>query len=311
MLMLWRKDEGTSTDRTSYSVDSTLLRDHLPTEANIPAPIEEPKKASLVGASGLLTDEFTTIHVMKHDYHLARFAENHLQAYLESVPNTTCFGADGWIPLPANLCMHTIFELRDHWVLLGLRRPAADYDPLTWSATFEEQVDLLGQPDAASPDRTVGDTLRRGLAEEFGIDPGAVRRQALLSIAIVRTREDLADGRARILNAGVLVCAARLAVSVDEAFDALSDRAVARDREEHVGWMALRMTNASDANALLAVTGNRGQVLSPDFVEHHDDLGLAVRVHPMSQPTANQPHTWHPTSRQRLYLWSRWMQEEQ
>lgn len=307
LLMLWRKDHGTSVDRASYSVDQRPLRDHLPASASVPAAIEKPKKASLVGATGLLTDEFTTIQVMRHDYHLALYTETHLEDYLKAVPNTTCFGAEGWVPLPANLAVHAIVELRDHWVLLNLRRPAADYHPLTWSASFEEQLDLVGQSGLA--DHTVGDTLRRGLSEEFGFDPDAIRQQVLLSIAIERVRESQDDGSVRVVSAGALVCAARLAVSVDEAFATLADRSKAPDLEEHVGWMALRMAKPSDVSALLAATEvSSSPRLSPDFVERHDKLGIPVRVHPASQRRTYDPHFWHPTSRQRLYLWSRWTQ---
>lgn len=103
VLLLWRKDRGISADRVSYSVDSTLLRDRLPTSTVVPPAVEEAKKACFISASGLLTDEHATIQVMRHDYQLARFVEEHSRDYLQAVSNTTCFGVEGWVPLPANL----------------------------------------------------------------------------------------------------------------------------------------------------------------------------------------------------------------
>ncbi len=310
LLVLWCKDVGIQSDKIILEIENCSLRAQLPAELVIPLakdPIrdEAPRKGSLLVADGLLSDEQSRIKFARHDWALAQCVEMHTEEVVAKIPHLSYFGmVDGFVN-PGITALHCVLESSDGWVLFCLRRPEAGFHPLTWSVTFEEQLDFLDDNDH-EPDALVGDVVRRGLLEEFGIATNEIATQSCLAIGVERVLETTANAPARLINSGAIVALAQTTLSRAKLFERLSDRARARDHEEHIAWMAVKFESATDVHALLKVLPYGSAELSCNQMREHNDLAIAVQYHPMSQPTSGEGFAWHPTSRQRLYLWSRW-----
>ena len=300
LFVFWNKVQPIPAETMTFHQAVGNLRDRLDHDAE---PEAEPdrKKAALVAATGLLSDEDPTLEIAPFDWELARWVELNMRAFAERTPPVSVFGAEGWDPYPGILVAHCVVETSDHWVVLGLRRPDAAYSPLTWSASFEEQVELGTRRDGSGNDQTIGDTIRSGISDELGVDAPDLSEIGVIAIGREFHRDD-----GRSVLGGAVVATVLLSITLEELWSRLSDHPKAIDRAEHVAWMACRFQSVADVDALLRRT-RPGETASvgPTLITADDHLSIPVATHPGSSETlTGSARCWHPTSRPRLHLWA-------
>jgi len=267
------------------------------------------KKAVLVRMSPFFTDVDRRLHCATADWELTKWVDHHIHEFQRDNPTVSVFGVDGRLPHPGLICVHTIVSTADGWILFSLRSERTDYFPRSWSTTFEEQVEAGATATAAQQDLTVFDTIQRGLKEEFG---DGLAQRGLTATCLAVGREHIVDEERGVLSCAVLA-AARLDAPLRMVWESLSAPGQVEDIGEHAGWMACRFGTQADVNLLLKMMHPRRKVgLGPALVKDHARLGVDVSVHPDSSRDIWAPSGfgWHPTSRPRLYLWSRWAVRE-
>ena len=124
--------------------------------------------------------------------------------------------------LPGIAAVHAIIMSSDSAVIAAQRSAETSYRPLHWSVSFEEQlneIDLLQNEDAFTA------AARRGLNEEFGVDPSA---QDILPLATVMQID--------LLNLG-LVFLLRLSMTARQLIDSWKFKA--KDRWEAIDVRAI------------------------------------------------------------------------
>lgn len=263
-------------------------------------------KAALVRPRGFLSDQAATLEVAPLSWEFARWVESNSDAFDHAHAATVSrYGVPDLHPHPSILCTHNIVETGDGWVLLSLRSPRTDYFPLTWSATFEEQVEIAprGGSTGRSADLTVEHTVLRGLREEFG--PSLSSAVSELNVLGVGRQEDRSSGR--VVRGGVIITRVVLDLALDEVWCSLEETARIRDLTEHFGWMAARPGDRADVQSLLERRPADATVgVGPSALAEDPRLSVPVSVHPMSAAVALRPegYGWHPTSRARLWLWA-------
>lgn len=273
----------------------------IPPNAVTPAKPER-KKAALVRLSPFLSDSDRQIHCAPIDWEFTQWVGHHLPEFEHANPQATVFGVSDQIPFPGLICVHTLLSTMDGWVLFSLRSQQTDYFAGAWSASFEEQVEIGPTTTARQRDSTVLDTMRRGVTEELGSE---LARYPMTTTCLGVGREHVLTGEQAVLNCGVLA-ALHIHAPLSAIWHALDDPGQAEDLFEHLGWFACRFSRAADVAMFLAEMRNR-EFGPRDILAHHG-LGVDVRVHPASSEyiRAGDRFRWHPTSRARLHLWSRW-----
>jgi len=269
-----------------------------------PLTIEQPykKKAAIVDISSLGTDVVREIRYRPLDWELTEYARRHPTAFRAQNPTVSAFGFDlspAMVPYPSGLCVHCVVETGDGWVLFSLRgRRNVAFVPTTWSATFEEQVEVGSR----LREKTVAATALRGLKEEYGIDGFQDASCMLIGREAIADRG--ASGRVDglVMN-GAVVVAVRLACDLKDVWDALRHSEDIRDPDEHIAWMACRFDNEEDVFRTLK---DFGDSFGPSLIDKRQDASIRKDVLTTSQPEVfrESGFSWHPTAKARLLLWS-------
>lgn len=198
-------------------------------------------------------------------------------------------------PWPGMLVTHSIAVTSDGWILLSQRHENHSYFPGCVSATFEEQVDTTGDVKSA-PDLTIGDTVRRGLSEEYA--------QAAIDIQChLIGRECVALDPSTglfVLNSAAL-CTMHLPIPLEQVWSRI---VFAPDLQEHRGWAAFRPTSSNLATLLTAKCwSDIRSRLGSDF-RVRDESGHETFIDTPDDPYWRKKRMWHPTSKERLAWWA-------
>ncbi|QIG44677.1 hypothetical protein G5V58_19530 [Nocardioides anomalus] len=280
------------------------------TYEGVPSDLVEPrqphrKKAALVRASNLLSDSVHELDCAPFDYELATWVSHHPSAFASANGDVSVFGLDESIPYPGVLCSHNVLMTADGWVVWSLRNSRTDFHPNAWSVSFEEQVEVGRRLDGAQQlDLTLGDTVRRGVAEEFGQETS----DAIAALHTVAIGSEIVDTPARSVRGGAPLTVVELSFSRAELWRSLRRPAAIRDADEATAWMAIRFARAQDAVALLTGFPPNSRKLHPQRIREAGRIAAEVSVHPTSTERLAEEtgFGWHPTSRVRLLLWSQW-----
>jgi hypothetical protein len=265
----------------------------IPDDFDYPANTPGRQKVAFASMSEFHTDGAKTLHVAPVEYGMVRFLETRWADFQPGNPDGSVFGVTGWRPVPSLLVAHSVVITQDGWVLLARRSADRHYFPGAWSASFEEQVDI-GPADRGTGDRTIFDTVARGLAEEFDLPSPSIESVRVLSVG----RECYQSDRRLVLNAAV-ICGVVLDSPLQELWAHLSDTTAAIDRSEHDAWMGLRPIPPHRLDEVVPLTQGERDFYLPDL----ERSGFELRVLG-SLPIDDKPLTWHPTSSARLSLCS-------
>lgn len=304
LFVFWWKSAGVDADRVAIDCSAPPLRAHdyagIDPAAVSPSQPDK-RKAALVSATPFLSDVAPTLTCSPLDYELSLHVDHTGTSFRAANPRASMFGVVGWSPYPALTCTHNVLTTSDGWLLLSLRSSRTDFFPNTWSASFEEQIEVGPRPSVEQVDRTVGDAVRRGLREEFGLDAG----REVLSVRMLALGREHVDTADRSVRSIACVTHSGLRLTLDDLWGHLTSPQRVEDIAEARGWMAVRFQRHRDVVHLLRrfpPGGERG--LSPAALDRHS--GVEVRVHPSSVQTLDVDggFGWHPTSCPRLALWA-------
>lgn len=265
-------------------------------------------KLTIVSASWFSTDASDNeIHCGVTNYGFAfKWAKDHVEELLSSRVSPSVFGADDRPAYPGIAGVHTLIQTADGFVLFALRNDTTvTYHQLTWSASFEESI-TYDRDDQDACDKTVLDTIVRGLRDEWGIPASAIEASTVLAIGreFVRIDEKRLDLSASILTV------IRLNADLDTVWKWLARRLEIPDIDEHRAWAAVPFTSRKDLLQLLRFARDRtqGRNLFHEFADSYPSAGEIVS-YPGGPTTDVEDRGLMPTSAARLYLGSRWLSQ--
>lgn len=262
-------------------------------------------KLTIVSASWINSDaDEHEIHCGLTNYGFAfQWAKDHATELLMGRSSPSVFGASDRLAYPGIAGVHTLMRTSDGYLLFGLRGlKTVTYHQLTWSASFEESVSPAKRD--GTGDKTVLDTIVRGLHEEWGIPATAVAESTTLAIGREFVRMD--DTRLD-LSASILV-AIQLGIDLATVWKRLDQRSKIVDIDEHCAWAAVRFQSRAEILQLLRFGRDRtqGQDLFHEFGRARPAFG-EIAFYPGGPDTGLEDHGLMPTSAARLYLGSRWL----
>jgi hypothetical protein len=308
LFAFWWKARGVPADTVRIVLDSPPLT--AATFAGVPAEEVVPqrpdrKKAALVRASTFLSDVPPTLSCAPLDYELHMWVDHNGRAFRQNNSEASLFGVDGWETYPGLLCTHNVLMTSDHWLLLCLRSARTDFFPNSWSLSFEEQVEVGDCGTSKQEDASVGDTVRRGVRQEFG----EMVSQQLRQVTLLALGRENSDTETRSVRSAAAVTVAELASPLAHVWRSLSKPGWIQDMSEGTAWMAWRFSDRRDVVSVLRrfPPGHSSGITAASIRNNHR-LAVEVQVSPASSARLNQPggFGWHPTSRARLLLWSEW-----
>lgn len=258
------------------------------------------KKAVLLSMSPFLSDSDRALHCAPTDWELTQWVEQHLEDFRKQNPDVSAFGVKGRLPFPGLICVHTLLVTQDNWVIISLRSQHTSFFRESWSASFEEQVEIGHPVGAVQTDMALHDTIVRGLKEEFGSELSSFD---LTTTCMAVGREYLVEKERGVLNCGVLATA-RLGAPLQVVWASLDKSGQVEDKSENAFWFAARFGSAREVDALLEATD--GRRFSPETVRADHRLGVDINVYPHCNLPKGSAGTfpWHPTSQARLHLWA-------
>ena len=106
------------------------------------------------------------LHVMKTKYSLSHFYRDELTITQSERDKLLAELMQGSVNFAHSLCMHSIVVTKDDRVLLTKRSPKVAYYPNTWSASVEEQLAAIDEPESAG---AVLRWAKRFLREELSL----------------------------------------------------------------------------------------------------------------------------------------------
>lgn len=260
----------------------------------------------------MLGDTRRTIDYSTTNWGMTQWVERHCDEFIARNPRVSIFGADSGEPFPHILGVHTVIYTSDGYVLLSLRGTNVHYYKLTWSASYEEQVDL-----GNDPDQTILDRLARGLGEEFlptrKRNPNAFRQQGkriIQDTSLLAIGRDFIRETDRQIFTSTVLSVARLNVPLSELWAGLDRRREIQDREEHLAWMGVRFRSLHSLLDLLRSSRAPAGVISSQVIHEMAGLGIEVDVYNRSTREGMRPHHWMPTSPLRLALAGEWLDKQ-
>jgi hypothetical protein len=262
-------------------------------------------KLTVVSASWFNSDtEVDKLYCGLTNYGFAfEWAKDHADELLSGSPPPSVFGATDRPAYPGIAGVHTLIETSDGYLVFGLRGlTTVTYHQLTWSASFEESIlpDLAGK----KGDKTVFDTIVRGLREEWGIPGSAIAASTTLALG----REFVRINRERLDLSFSILATVRLSVNLQAVWQYLNRRVSIIDIDEHCAWVAVCFRSRADLLQLLRFARGRtsGYDLFSEFADSHPSAGEVV-FYPGGPSTGIEDRGLMPTSAARLYLGSRWL----
>lgn len=274
-----------------------------------PSALDGPKeKLTIVSTTWFGTDASDyEIHCGITNYGFAfRWAKNHADQLLRSRSSPSIFGATDRLAYPGIAGVHTLMQTADGYLLFGLRgTKTVTYHELTWSASFEESIAYASDGQDAC-DKTVRDTIVRGLRDEWGVPASALATSTTLAVGreFVRIDETRLDLSASILTA------IRLGIDLTTVWNYLGRSRNIIDIDEHCAWVAVRFASRADLLQFLRFARERthGYDLFREFASSHPSAG-EIAFYPNRPDTGIEDRGLMPTSAARLYLGSKWLGE--
>lgn len=261
-------------------------------------------KALLYEVSNFLSDDDRQIHFFRSNYGLITWVESDWRRFEASNPSTTIFGLGDLEPYPSMITVQSLVQTADGFTLMCMRASDVRYYSNTWAASMGEGVQV--SPDANySPDRTVADTLLRGLDQEllgYGRAVDAVESDSFVAIG----REYGQPRGRKVLSGAVLTCVV-LRYTLEDVWRAIHHRRRIEDLGENSAWIACRFRSKAAVTTFLA-RSREGAASS--WHHWHNNLDLyELEVHEMSDVPRmkSSPFVWMPTSPMLLFLGAEWL----
>jgi hypothetical protein len=299
----WHKDETRASENVRYVPDQgSYGARRFGQRASLDG---DKDKLTVVSASWFNSDtDADKLYCGVTNYGFAfRWAKDHAGDLLDCSASPSVFGATDRLAYPGIAGVHTLMQTSDGYLVFGLRGlTTVTYHQLTWSASFEESI---LPPAGDLGDKTVLDTVARGLREEWGIPASAAAASTMLALG----REFVRIDRKRLDLSFSILAAVRLNVDLQTVWRYLDRRTKIIDIDEHCAWTAIRFRSRADLLQLLCFSRDRtyGHDLFPEFADSYPSAGK-IAFYPGGPNTGIEDHGLMPTSAARLYLGSSWLQ---
>ena len=236
------------------------------------------------------------LYVAPIEFWVSRYVEVHWKEFLRSNPRCSIFGIAGFQPIPSILVAHCILMTVDGWVILTRRSASRYYYPRAWSASFEKQASLGPQPIARpSGERTMLDTIARGLSEEFGI----VRSQILSAEVISVGRECALAPSGIVLNAAA-ICSVSVSLTLEQVWDTLSILNDAKNTGENDSWIGLQVDVPRRLGEIVSAS-RLGSIWTMSDLTRLPGVNMSIFGGSLEEAREGIL-LWHPTSAARLGL---------